>query len=121
MASPQPPTVTPGPTARGDIEDELPPAGPPASAEDRKAAAALSSLDAPHDDGAGPEGARNVDAEAVRKAMDRLAGAGAGGGKTGGAGGGQGGGGEVEGKKGAEAAKKVVKVDAADVTLLVSC
>ncbi|KFY92725.1 hypothetical protein V500_04055, partial [Pseudogymnoascus sp. VKM F-4518 (FW-2643)] len=72
MTDTQPPHLTPGPTPTGDIEDEL----PPASAEDRKAAAALSSLDT-HDDDSG--GKQNVDAEAVRKAMDRLGGGGAGG------------------------------------------
>ncbi|KFZ12295.1 hypothetical protein V501_04296, partial [Pseudogymnoascus sp. VKM F-4519 (FW-2642)] len=66
MTDPQPPTLTPGPTATGDISEEL----PPASAEDRKAAAALSSLDTPRDDDSNTK--QDVDVEAVRKAMDRL-------------------------------------------------
>lgn len=100
MTDIQPPHLTPGPTAAGDIEDEL----PPASAEDRKAAAALSSLDT-HDDDSGAK--QNVDAEAVRKAMDRLGGGGAGGEKK-----------EEGGKK--EEVKKVVKVEAGDVKVVVS-
>jgi hypothetical protein len=75
-----------------DIEDETPAAK---SAEDRKAAAALSKLDRVRDDDSGP--AREVDQEAVSRAMNSLDGA---------------------------AAKKLevkkVKVDAADVALLVS-
>ena len=100
MADPQPPTVVEGATT-GDVDDEIPVAAK--SAEDRKAAAALSSLDAPRDDESKP--AKDVDQEAVRKAMDRLAGTGAG---------------NIV-KKGDEkkAVKKIVKVDPADVTLLV--
>jgi hypothetical protein len=101
MTDTQPPHLTPGPTAAGDIEDEL----PPASAEDRKAAAALSSLDT-HDDGGKQE---DVDVEAVRKAMDRLGGSG---GKEAVKGGGE------AGKK--EEVRKVVKVEAGDVKVVVS-
>lgn len=109
MASPQPPTLTPGPTAAGDIETEL----PPASAEDRKAAAALSALDARGNDDASAKGA-NVDVEAVRKAMDRL-----GGGAGVGPAAGKEAGGKEEGKKEGEV-KKVVKVEAGDVKVVVS-
>ena len=102
MADPQPPTIVEGATT-GDVDDELPVAAK--SAEDRKAAAALSSLDAPRDDESKP--AKDVDQEAVRKAMDRLAG-------TGGTNG-------THVKKDDEkkAVKKIVKVDPTDVTLLV--
>ncbi|KAH6672592.1 hypothetical protein B0J14DRAFT_76277 [Halenospora varia] len=100
MAEAQPPTIVEGATS-GDVEDEVPVAK---SAEDRKAAAALSSLDAPRED---ESSSVNVDAEAVRKAMDRLAGTGATNGTV--------------AKKDDEkkAPKKVVKVDQADVALLV--
>lgn len=100
MTDTQPPHLTPGPTPAGDIEDEL----PPSSAEDRKAAAALSSLDM-HDDEGGAK--QNVDAEAVRKAMDRLGGGGAG--KE-----------EEKGKKKEEEVRRVVKVEAGDVRVVVS-
>src|SRR4051794_22695551 len=102
MADLQPPTVVEGATT-GDVDDEIPVAAK--SAEDRKAAAALSSLDAPREDDS--TAAKDVDQEAVRKAMDRLAGTGA----TNGA----------VSKKDDEkkVVKKVVKVDQADVTLLV--
>ncbi|TVY38623.1 hypothetical protein LSUB1_G005426 [Lachnellula subtilissima] len=102
MAEAQPPTVVEGATT-GDIEDEVPVAK---SAEDRKAQAALSSLDAPRDDDSATT--KDVDQDAVRKAMDRLAGKGA----TNG----------VLTKKEDEtkvAVKKNVKVDQADVALLV--
>jgi hypothetical protein len=101
MAEAQPPTVVEGATT-GDIDDEIPAAAK--SAEDRRAAAALSSLDAPRED---ESSAKNVDQEAVRKAMDRLAGTGAANGVTSA---------KEEDKK---VPKKVVKVDQADVTLLV--
>ncbi|OBT71761.1 hypothetical protein VF21_09402 [Pseudogymnoascus sp. 05NY08] len=101
MTDPQPPTITPGPTPSGDISEEL----PPASAEDRKAAAALSSLDTPRDDDSSTK--QDVDVEAVRKAMDRL-----GGGRAGGEGG------KVGGKK-VEEVKKVVKVEVGDVKVVV--
>ncbi|TVY25842.1 hypothetical protein LHYA1_G006197 [Lachnellula hyalina] len=102
MAEAQPPTVVEGATT-GDIEDEVPIAK---SAEDRKAQAALSSLDAPRDDDSSTT--KDVDQDAVRKAMDRIAGKGAANG--------------VLTKKEDEtkvAVKKNVKVDQADVALLV--
>lgn len=102
MAEAQPPTIVEGATT-GDIEDEVPVAK---SAEDRKAQAALSSLDAPRDDDVSTT--KDIDQDAVRKAMDRLAGKGA----TNG----------VLAKKEDEtkvAVKKNVKVDQADVALLV--
>ncbi|KAF4307476.1 hypothetical protein SLS57_008871 [Botryosphaeria dothidea] len=74
---------------------EQPPA--PASAEDRKAQAAMSTLDAAQreDDGA-PK--KNVDTEALGKAMKNL---------------------DVKDQNKKQEVKKVVKVDPADVTLLV--
>jgi hypothetical protein len=104
MADNQPPSVVEGATT-GDIDDEIPVAAK--SAEDRKAAAALSSLDAPRDDDG--SATKDVDREAVRKAMDRLAGSGAGKGTVAKKG-------EADDK---QSPKKIVKVDAADVTLLV--
>ncbi|KND91295.1 hypothetical protein TOPH_04153 [Tolypocladium ophioglossoides CBS 100239] len=99
MADKQPPTVVEG--ATGDVDDELPAAK---SAEDRKAASALASLDANNDDAAA---ARDVDQEAVNKAMKSHGGAGA----------------AAASKTNASAAKaaptKNVKVDAADVALVV--
>ncbi len=68
MADQQPPAVVEGATT-GDVEDEIPVAAK--SAEDRKAAAALSSLDGREDES---KPTKDVDQEAVRKAMDRLAG-----------------------------------------------
>ncbi|QSZ28707.1 hypothetical protein DSL72_003207 [Monilinia vaccinii-corymbosi] len=102
MSESQPPAVVEGATS-GDIDDEIPQKAK--SAEDRKAAAALSSLDAPREDDSAS--LKDVDQEAVRKAMDRLAGT-----KT------------TNGtmaKRGDEkkVVKKMVKVEAADVTLLV--
>lgn len=102
MAEAQPPTIVEGATT-GDIEDEIP--GAARSAEGRKEEAALSSLDGPRDDEAGAS--KDVDRDAVRKAMDRLSG------KTEGA---EKKKVEVEPKE----VKKVVKVDQADVALLVS-
>ncbi|KAI1425806.1 hypothetical protein F5Y12DRAFT_347509 [Xylaria sp. FL1777] len=90
MAEPQPRTVTAGATASGDVEEEVVKAK---SAEDRKAAAALASLDSSGDNTEAAE----VDAAAVSKAMKNLGTAAA-----------------VEKKE-----VKKVKVDAADVTLLV--
>ncbi|KAK4042229.1 hypothetical protein C8A01DRAFT_14142 [Parachaetomium inaequale] len=85
----QPADIVEGATS-GDVEDEVQPVAK--SAEDRKAAAALSKLDARGDD----EGAaREVDQEAVKNAMSAL-----------------GGGGDKKDTK-------LVKVDAADVKLLV--
>ncbi|GAW22659.1 hypothetical protein ANO14919_122010 [Xylariales sp. No.14919] len=89
MAEPQPRTVNEGATA-GDVEEEVVKAK---SAEDRKAAAALASMDA---NGDGAEAAE-VDAAAVSKAMKNLGTAPA-----------------AEKKE-----VKKVKVDAADVALLV--
>jgi hypothetical protein len=66
MAEDRQPPVTEGATT-GDLEDAIPVAK---SAEDRKAQEALNSLDTRVDD----NGAKNVDADAVKKAMDRLAG-----------------------------------------------
>ena len=99
MAEKQPPTVVEGATT-GDVEDEVPVAK---SAEDRKAAAALSTLDSRGDDSSN---AKDVDQEAVRKAMDRLAGSAATNGTAA----------KKDEKK---VIKKTVKVDPADVTLLV--
>ncbi|KAI8628887.1 hypothetical protein F5Y19DRAFT_100497 [Xylariaceae sp. FL1651] len=90
MAEPQPRTVHEGATT-GDVEDELQETHAK-SAEDRKAAAALASMDARGD---GAEAAE-VDAAAVSKAMKNL-------GAT-----------TAEKKE-----VKKVKVDAADVALLV--
>ncbi len=102
MAEAQPPTIVEGATT-GDVEDEIPVAAK--SAEDRKAAAALSSLDAPRDDESAST--KDVDQEAVRKAMERLGGTAAING--------------VIAKKDDDkkVVKKTVKVDPADVTLLV--
>jgi hypothetical protein len=102
MAEAQPPTIVEGATT-GDIDDEIPVAAK--SAEDRKTAAALSSLDAPREDDSAAT--KDVDREAVRKAMDRLAGSGAANGTA--------------SKKGEDkqTPRKVVKVDQSDVTLLV--
>ncbi|RWA08827.1 hypothetical protein EKO27_g6283 [Xylaria grammica] len=88
MAEPQPRTVNEGATA-GDVEEVV----KAKSAEDRKAAAALASMDA---NGDGAEAAE-VDAAAVSKAMKNLGTAPA-----------------AEKKE-----VKKVKVDAADVALLV--
>lgn len=88
----QPPNVTEGATT-GDVEDEMEPAAK--SAEDRKAAAALSKLDARGED---ESAAPSVDQEAVKNAMDALGGGGA----------------------APKAEVKKVKVEVADVNLLVS-
>ncbi|KAG4425068.1 hypothetical protein IFR04_001838 [Cadophora malorum] len=100
MAEAQPPAIVEGATT-GDVDDEIPAVAK--SAEDRKAAAALSSLDTPRDD---ESAGKDVDQEAVRKAMERLGGAGA----TNGA---------VTKKDEQKVVKKTVKVDPADVTLLI--
>ncbi|PVI00216.1 hypothetical protein DM02DRAFT_614552 [Periconia macrospinosa] len=71
------------------------PHAPTGTAEDRKAAAALSSLDAQDDDAAGK---KNVDSKALGEAMKGLS---------------------VKDKNGDEK-KKIVKIDAADVSLLVA-
>lgn len=94
MAEPQPRNVHEGATT-GDVEDEL--QSTAKSAEDRKAASALASLDAAgNEDNSGKE----VDQEAVNKAMKSLGGANA-----------------AAAPKAAPV--KNVKVDAADVALLV--
>lgn len=98
MAEKQPPGVVEGATT-GDVDDEMLD-DKAKSAEDRKAAAALSKLDARGDE---DDAAANkaVDQEGLSKAMNKLG---------------------VSGqKKAAAAAKKVVKVDKDDVQLLVSC
>lgn len=66
---PQPPNVHEG----VDPTEETPATAPPASAEDRKAAAALSSLDNQNDDSAAQTTkAKNIDQEALAKAISRL-------------------------------------------------
>jgi hypothetical protein len=67
MAEPQPPTIHEGATA--DL-DETETSALPKSAEDRKAAAALSSVSAHNDDSSQP--AREVDQEALGKAIKNL-------------------------------------------------
>lgn len=111
MADKQPPTVVEGATT-GDVEDELPSAAK--SAEDRKAASALASLDAAsssaNDDGSS---AKNVDHDAVSKAIKSLGGgAGAGALKKPSA--------ASSSAAGGAAPAKAVKVDAADVALIVA-
>jgi hypothetical protein len=91
MAEPQPPNVVEGATT-GDVEDEV--QAKAKSAEDRKAAAAMSRLDA-NDEGSS---SAQVDQDAAKKAMQSLGGAAA-----------------------TKTEVKKVKVDAADVTLLVCC
>ncbi|KAL8730864.1 MAG: hypothetical protein Q9166_003791 [cf. Caloplaca sp. 2 TL-2023] len=69
MAEPQPPNVHEG----VDPTDEPPATAPPASAEDRKAAAALSSLDNQNEDSAAQTSkVKNIDQEALAKAISRL-------------------------------------------------
>lgn len=89
MAEPQPAGIQEG--------DHVPSAAP-ASAEDRRAAAALSNLDTAADN---DNTSKQADTEALGKAMKGL---------------------DVSGNAiaGAQASKKAVKVDPADVTLLVS-
>lgn len=99
MTDTQPPNVTEGATT-GDIDEEVPIAAK--SAEDRKAAAALLTLDNRDDEST----SKDVDQEAVRKAMERLGGSGAANGT-------------VAKKDEQKVVKKAVKVDPADVTLLV--
>ncbi|EHA49806.1 hypothetical protein MCOR27_011635 [Pyricularia oryzae] len=86
----EPPAIVEGATT-ADVEDEVEQTAK--SAEDRKAAAAMAALDARDEDTAN----KNVDQEAVSKAMSQL--------KT-----------DSNVKKDV---KKAVKVDAADVALLV--
>ncbi|KAI2604628.1 hypothetical protein GGR54DRAFT_453656 [Hypoxylon sp. NC1633] len=94
MAEPQPRNVHEG--ATGDVEDEVQTTAK--SAEDRKAAAAMANLDARGDDASTPGNA--VDQEAVSKAMKSL------------------GSGAPVGTGEKKEVKKV-KVDAADVALLI--
>jgi hypothetical protein len=99
MAEPQPPNVTEG----ADPPDVI-----PATAEDRKAAQAMSSLDAKGDDNAAPK--KEADVKALEKALkdfdlNQKPKTSAPGGTT---------------QKKEEAPKKIVKVDPADVALLVS-
>ncbi|KAI1077326.1 hypothetical protein F5B20DRAFT_583321 [Whalleya microplaca] len=93
MAEPQPRSVNEGATA-GDVEDEVQTTAK--SAEDRKAAAALASLDARGDDAAS---SGQVDQEAASKAMKSL--------------------GNASTAAGDKKDVKKVKVEAADVALLV--
>lgn len=93
----QPPGVVEGATT-GDVEDEMLQDDKAKSAEDRKAAAALSKLDARGDDDEGVNKA--VDQEGLSKAMNKL--------------------GTSKTTTGQQASKKVVKVDKVDVQLLVS-
>ncbi|KAI4620524.1 uncharacterized protein J4E87_007212 [Alternaria ethzedia] len=86
MAEPQPSTVQ---------EGAAEPHAPTGTADDRKAAAALSTLDAPQEGENGPK--KEVDGKALDKAMKGL---------------------NVKDKK--EGEKKNVKIEAADVNLLVS-
>ncbi|CAI9627365.1 hypothetical protein GT037_004382 [Alternaria burnsii] len=86
MAEPQPSDVQ---------EGAADPHAPTSTAEDRKAAAALSTLDAPQEGDNGPK--KEVDGKALDKAMKGL---------------------NVKDKK--EGDKKNVKIEAADVTLLVN-
>lgn len=102
MPEQKPPTTVEGATT-GDVDDEIPVAAK--SAEDRKAAAALSSLDAPREEESA--GTKDVDQEAVRKAMERLGGSAT----TNGA--------AAKNDTETKVVKKTVKVDPADVTLLV--
>ena len=102
MAEPQPPTITEG----ADPPDAL-----PANAEDRKAAAAMSSLDVKTDEEPA-HAKKEVDQKALAEAMKYLnVGQESAGKKK-----------EKEGgeKKVVEAPKPLVKVDAGDVALLVS-
>ena len=93
MSEKQPPTIVEGATT-GDVEDEIPNTAAK-SAEDRKAASALASLEGGDDAG----GKEDVDAEAAKKAIGSL--------------------GAADGDKKALPVRSNVKVDAADVTLLV--
>lgn len=101
------------PPPNPDADD--PPPAVPTNAEDRKAAAALSSLDAHDEDEGKPngKGANNIDQEALGRAISRLE-------MSSGA---KGAGGKEDDKakaKGKEEAGKKIKLDQADVGLLVS-
>ena len=104
----QPSSLTAGATPAGDIEEEIP---AQKSAEDRKAASALASLDAggpsssPSSSASAAAAAAAVDSEAVSKAMKNLGASSAA---------------AAEKSKQSKApAGKSVKVDQADVALLV--
>jgi len=99
MAEPQPSNVVGGTTEGTDPI--------PANAEDRKAAAAMSSLDTKTDEASAPK--KEVDMKALNAAMEKLGGMGGSGGAKGAA---------AEKKK-EEEPKKVVKVDAGDVAVVV--
>ncbi len=96
MAEPQPSTVTSGSTL---LEEPENPTNVPSSAEDRKAAAALSALDVRGDDDAAPK-TSGADHAALSAATNKL--------------------GATSAVKGQESASKKVKVEAGDVALLVS-
>ncbi|KAH8591548.1 hypothetical protein B0O99DRAFT_654431 [Bisporella sp. PMI_857] len=102
MAEAQPSTIVEGATT-GDVDDEIPAAAK--TAEARKEQAALSSLDAPRDDDSSV--AKDVDQDAVRKAMDRLAGSAATNGSV------------TKKEDQSRLVKKVVKVDQGDIALVV--
>lgn len=109
MSEPQPSTIREG----ADIDDEhAPPLLPAASAEDRKAAAALSSLTTANDDETASKRS-DADQKALGEAMSRLEVASGKGKAKEGA---KGKAGEAEGVT----KKKAIKVDQADVALLVS-
>lgn len=103
MADQQPPNIVEGATT-GDVEDEIETTAK--SAEDRKAAAAMSSLDSkPDEDSAST---KNVDQAAIQKAMDRLTSGGKANGTT-----------KKPDEKREPVKKPVVKVVPSDVALLV--
>lgn len=102
MADKQPPTVVEGATT-GDVEDEVPPSAAAKSAEDRKAASALASLDAADAaDDTSSAAKANIDQDAVNKAMKNLPGAAT-----------------AAAIQVPAPARKNVKVDPADIALLV--
>ncbi|KJZ77548.1 hypothetical protein HIM_03272 [Hirsutella minnesotensis 3608] len=109
MADKQPPTIVEG-AGTGDVEDELPAAATAKSAEDRKAASALASLDAGNDDAAAAA-SKNVDRRAVDEAMKRLGGASSTSASASASA-------AAKSKTAADPAKNV-KVDAADVALVI--
>jgi hypothetical protein len=96
MAEAQPSSVVEGATT-GDVDEEVPVAAK--SAEDRKVAGALSKLDAREDESAGANGA---DQEAMKKALAGISANGS-----------------ASKENDKKAVKKNVKVDPADVSLLV--
>lgn len=122
MAEPQPPNIHEG----ADFDDEAIPK--PASKEDAKAAAALSSLDARGDDDDKTGKKSEADQKALGEAMSRLAILGDKSKESSGAGGSGAAESEAAKKADEEAAaaaalaekRRKVKVDAADVSLLVS-